>query len=195
MQNFYRRFLNAQKSGLLNRRKKTKREKLTSALNELKKSYWRNVKNANLNDLFNLGLLTGNRIKLKEFPILLILIIYECVQLTFRNKLPYIVFIIIILQSIIHLKNTTDLFNEHIQFLYFKTIPILSLESILKTKFISFDFMKLFLFNNLIHLSDLHLYISLINFLWKGKIRFKFHYIIIIFISFLALCILIISSS
>lgn len=138
-------------------------------MNSLKKSYWRTVKNANLTDLFSLGILTSQRLKFKDFPILLLLVIYECVQLTFRSKLPYLVFAVIILQSSVYLRNTTDLFDGYLGWLQYRKTPILSLDSVLNSKSLSFHLVSLCLFNSLVHLTDLHLYISLINFLWKGS--------------------------
>lgn len=200
MHRFYRRYLTTKKSKhesyLLNKSRKAKR--LKSAIGNLRRSYWKTVKNANLNDLFNLGILSSNRIKFKEFPILLLLVIYECVQLSFRNNLPYVVFIVIILQSAVYLKNTTELFDNHLEYLHFKSTPILSLGDLLKTKPFSSHFISLVVLNNLVHLTDLHIYISLINFLWKGSQlesifgRIKFTFILIAFtliinLTFLAL--------
>lgn len=174
MQRFYKRYLSTQRSRassyLLNRgRRATTRKRVTAAISGLKRSYWKTMKNANLNDLFSLGILSRQRIKFKDFPILLLLVIYECVQLSFRNKLPYLVFLVIVLQSGVYLKNTTDLFDGYLSFLQFKSAPILSLEKVSNAKPTSVHFFSPLLLNALIHLSDLHLFMSLTNFLWKGS--------------------------
>lgn len=145
------------------------RKRVTAAINDLKRSYWKTMKNANLNDLFSLGILSRQRIKFKDFPILLLLVIYECVQLSFRNKLPYLVFIVIILQSGVYLKNTTDLFDGYLDFLRFQSAPILTLEKLENVKMTTFRFYSPLLLNSFVHLSDLHLFMSLTNFLWKGS--------------------------
>lgn len=194
MRKFYRRYLGSQKSRtksyLLNSNKRNKtKNQLRTTIDNLKRSYWRRVKNANLIELFNLNILSSKRIKFKEFPILLVLVIYECIQLSFRNKLPYLVFLIIFLQSIVYLKNTTDLFTGYLEFVHFKSTPILSIDSLSNSKFLSSQFFNLILFNCLIHLTDLHLYISMINFLWKGQLEIIFGKIkfAIILITFLLL--------